>query len=88
MSRFSGTALVTDIAGGAAIHIALQHPLWADRLRSSSPRMVGSSPSIRHEPSHGRVARWLAEKDRGPHVCQADGFVRLARTAFENVEGQ
>jgi SAM-dependent methyltransferase len=34
----------------------------------------------------GRVSRWISNNDRGEHVRPADGFVALARGAFESVD--
>jgi SAM-dependent methyltransferase len=40
------------------------------------------------EPSQGRIARWMARNDRGEHVREPEGFVQLARTSFDGVEGE
>ena len=40
------------------------------------------------EPAQGRVARWMAENDRGEYVREPDAFVELASKWFESVEGE
>lgn len=40
------------------------------------------------EPNQGRISRWMSENDRGEFVRQPEGFLDLARTAFQDVDGE
>lgn len=40
------------------------------------------------EPRQGRISRWMSENDRGEHVRAPEGFVALAREAFDEVDGE
>jgi Methyltransferase domain len=40
------------------------------------------------EPGQGRIARWMAENDRGEYVREPSAFVELATGRFERVEGE
>ena len=40
------------------------------------------------EPAQGRIARWMAENDRGEYVREPAAFLELASGRFERVEGE
>jgi SAM-dependent methyltransferase len=40
------------------------------------------------DPSQGRIARWMADHDRGEHVREPAAFTTLADEWFERVEGE
>jgi SAM-dependent methyltransferase len=40
------------------------------------------------EPRQGLVSRWMSRNDRGEYVREPEGFVKLARGAFADVDGE
>jgi SAM-dependent methyltransferase len=40
------------------------------------------------EPTQGRVARWMADHDRGEHVREPEAFLTLGQSAFDDVRGE
>jgi len=58
----------------------------AARLLAQGGRVI--SLDTWFEPSQGRIARWMSENDRGGHVRQPEGFLALAREAFDAVDGE
>ena len=40
------------------------------------------------EPGQGRIARWMADNDRGEYVRDPAAFVALANNRFESVDGE
>jgi hypothetical protein len=40
------------------------------------------------EPTQGSISRWMSANDRGEYVREPAGFVALARTAFDDVDGE
>jgi len=39
------------------------------------------------EPNQGRISRWMSRNDRGEFVRTPEGFLELARPAFDDVDG-
>jgi hypothetical protein len=49
-------------------------------------RVISVDPTL--HPGQNRISRWMSENDRGEHVRTPEGFVALAREAFEEIDGE
>lgn len=58
----------------------------AARALAPGGRVISVDPTF--EPNQGRISRWMSANDRGEYVRTPEGFVDLARHAFEDVNGE
>jgi SAM-dependent methyltransferase len=80
----------------AVLLLGLLHHLTDDQSRhllrvsakalAPGGRVISVDPTL--HPGQNRISRWMSENDRGEHVRTPEGFVALAREAFEEIDGE